>query len=101
VILGQYGGFGFLLTGDITETEEQTMINLGSLRPVEVLKVAHHGSKFSTSQKFLEAVKPKLAVISVGKNSFGHPTPEVLARLKAVGAKVLRTDEIGTVEVIE
>jgi len=46
-------------------------------------------------------VKPKLAVISVGKNSFGHPTPEVLARLKAVGAKVLRTDEIGTVEVIE
>lgn len=100
VILGQYGVFGFLLTADITETEEQTMVNLASLRPVEVLKVAHHGSKFSTSQKFLEAVKPKIAIISVGKNSFGHPTPEVLARLKAVGVKVLRTDEAGTIEIV-
>ncbi|KKS80204.1 MAG: internalization-related competence protein ComEC/Rec2 protein [Candidatus Beckwithbacteria bacterium GW2011_GWA2_43_10] len=100
VILGQYGVFGFLLTGDITETEEQTMINLASLRPVEVLKVAHHGSKFSSSQKFLEAVRPKLAVISVGRNSFGHPTPEALARLKAVGAKVLRTDVAGTIEIV-
>jgi competence protein ComEC len=101
VILGQYGSFWFLLTGDITATEEQTLINLGSLRPVTVLKVAHHGSKFSSSQKFLEAVRPKTAIISVGKNSFGHPTPEVLGRLKAVGAKILRTDEVGTVEVVE
>lgn len=100
VILGQYGSFNFLLPGDITATEEQTMINLASLRPVEVLKVAHHGSKFSSSQEFLEKVKPKTAVISVGRNSFGHPTPEALARLKAVGAKVLRTDEIGTIEIV-
>jgi len=101
VILGQYGSFSFLLPGDITETEEQTLVNLGSLKPVDLLKVAHHGSKFSTSQRFLEAVQPKTAVISVGKNSFGHPTPEVLGRLKAVGAKILRTDELGTVEVVE
>ncbi len=100
VILGQYGSFTFLLPGDITQTEEQTMINLASLRPVTVLKVAHHGSKYSSSQRFLEAMQPKLAVISVGKNSFGHPTPEVLARLKAVGVKVLRTDEAGTIEIV-
>lgn len=101
VILGSFGKFNWLLAADITEKEETTMINLGSLRPVDVLKVAHHGSRFSTSQKFLEAVRPELAVISVGKNNFGHPTPEVLARLKAVGAKIFRTDEIGTVEVVE
>ena len=100
VILGQYGSFRFLLTGDITAGEEETMLSLGSLRPVEVLKAAHHGSKFSTSQKFLEAVQPKLAVISAGKNSFGHPTPEVLARLKAIGARVVRTDLTGTIEIV-
>ncbi|MDZ7586238.1 MAG: ComEC/Rec2 family competence protein [Patescibacteria group bacterium] len=100
VILGQYGNFRFLLTGDISAAEEETMLSLGSLRPVEVLKVAHHGSRFSSSQAFLQAVRPKLAVISVGKNSFGHPTPEVLARLKAVGSRVLRTDVDGRIEVV-
>ncbi|MCG2691776.1 MBL fold metallo-hydrolase [Microgenomates group bacterium] len=100
VILGQYGSFRFLLTGDIAAGEEETMLSLGSLRPVDVLKAAHHGSKFSTSQKFLEAVQPKLAVISVGKNSFGHPTPEVLARLKAIGARVVRTDLTGKIEIV-
>lgn len=100
VILGQYGNFKFLLTGDITEKEEVSMLSLNRLRSVQVLKVAHHGSKFSSSEEFLGTVRPKLAVISVGKNSFGHPTPEVLDRLNSVGARVGRTDLSGSIEVV-
>ncbi|PJA49758.1 competence protein ComEC, partial [Candidatus Shapirobacteria bacterium CG_4_9_14_3_um_filter_39_13] len=67
---------------------------------VEILKVAHHGSKFSTSEEFLRKIKPKLAIISVGKNRFGHPTPEVLERLNQAGVKVLRTDQEGNIEIV-
>jgi beta-lactamase superfamily II metal-dependent hydrolase len=58
----------------------------------EVLKVGHHGSKYASSQQFLEEVLPKYAIISVGKNSYGHPTQDVLGRLSQVGAQVFRTD---------
>lgn len=91
-----FGDFEALLTGDISEKVE----NLLNLDKVEVLKVAHHGSKFSTSTAFLNLVKPYLAVISVGENRFGHPTAEVLERLKQAGAKILRTDQIGTIEIV-
>ncbi len=65
-----------------------------------VLKVGHHGSKYSSSASFLKAVKPHIAVISVGAdNRFGHPAPETLARLAAVGATVYRTDQHGTIVV--
>ena len=65
----------------------------------DVLKVAHHGSKHSSSLKFLEQVQPKVAVISVGAgNSYGHPHPETLERLDNVGGKVLRTDELGAIK---
>jgi competence protein ComEC len=61
--------------------------------------VAHHGSKYSTSELFLENTKPKIAVISNGKdNSYGHPTPEVLQRLKKYDIKTLRTDQSGDIE---
>jgi competence protein ComEC len=63
-----------------------------------VLKVGHHGSRTSTSKAFLEAVRPRLALVSVGaNNSYGHPNPEVMQRLAAQGATVLRTDQLGTV----
>lgn len=100
VLQGSFGKFNWLLSADITGKEEEKLRLLNRLKPVEVLKAAHHGSKYSSSQKFLEAVRPKIAVISVGKNSFGHPTQEALDRLKSVGAKILRTDEAGMIEVV-
>ena len=100
VLLGSLGKFDFLLTGDIGEGIEDQLRLMNRLKEVEVLKVAHHGSKYSTSEEFLEVVKPELAVISVGENRFGHPTREVLERLSGVGARVLRTDQEGRVRVI-
>jgi len=69
---------------------------------VDILKVSHHGSKDGTSEELLEILKPKLAVISVGaKNKFGHPTKEVLDRLKEKGIEIKRTDKDGEVHVID
>ena len=61
----------------------------------EILKVAHHGSSKSSSRAFLETVKPQFALIGVGRNRYGHPTARVLADLKAIGARVHRTDRQG------
>lgn len=94
----KYGGHSLLFTGDINSYREKRLQNIGSY---DVLKVAHHGSKHSSSLQFLEAVQPKLAVISVGGgNGYGHPHPETLARLAMVGSKVVRTDELGAVKVV-
>ena len=91
----------FLFTGDISNQAEKEIIGRTGL-PItaEVLKVSHHGSKYSTSNEFLENVKPKIAVISVGKNSYGHPTPETLQKLENFGIKVLRTDTKGDIEIV-
>ena len=94
-----FGQFKALLTGDIpSKIEEQ--LNLKGLKEIDLLKVAHHGSKFSTGDYFLSQIKPKLAVICVGKNSFGHPHPDVLGRLKQRGISYLRTDRESQIEVI-
>jgi len=70
----------------------------GTVGPVELLKVGHHGSRSATSVAWLDELAPHEAVISVGRhNRYGHPTPEVLARLAAHGVTVLRTDERGTI----
>jgi competence protein ComEC len=66
----------------------------------EILKVAHHGSKFSSSEVFLAAVQPSEAIISVGPNAYGHPSPEAVARLSASGARLWRTDFVGTVTAV-
>ena len=96
-----YGQFRALLTGDIGSETEQVLVNSGSNLRSNVLKVGHHGSKFSSSEEFLRAVKPALAVISVGKkNRYGHPTQETLGRFRAVGARILRTDESGHIEIV-
>ena len=92
-----YGRFKALLTGDIGEKQEREL----ETKQTEVLKVAHHGSKYSTSQDFLEKIKPDLAVISVGaSNRYGHPTSEVLERLKNLDVKILRTDIDGEIEIV-
>ncbi len=94
-----YGETSVLLTGDAEEAAEQAMMAAGLPLNVDVLKVGHHGSAASTSTAFLARVAPQVAVISVGaENRFGHPSPEVLARLASV--QVLRTDQHGRIEVI-
>jgi competence protein ComEC len=66
-----------------------------------VYKAGHHGAKSSNSEKFLRTVQPQYLIVSAGEgNNYGHPHPEVLERARAVGAAVLRTDELGTIEVI-
>jgi competence protein ComEC len=89
-----------LLTGDIEDDMDDALV--GALDPIEgrldLLKVAHHGSATATSAELLSALRPRVAVISVGAdNDYGHPAPSTLARLEAVGARVLRTDLDGTV----
>lgn len=96
----KYGDFSALFTGDIDTENELAMIDRGVLSGSTVLKVAHHGSKYSSSLEFLQTVSAKYAVVSVGKkNSYGHPNSDVLMRLEQVGMKVLRTDLSGTIEI--
>jgi competence protein ComEC len=94
-----FGKNTFLFTGDISSVAEKEIVDSKENILSDVLKVAHHGSKYSTSNLFLENVKPKIAVISVGaKNTYGHPTPEVLQRLENFGIKILRTDTSGDIK---
>ena len=74
------------------------------LRPVkdqvDILKVSHHGSKKGTSEEILNILKPKIAIISVGaKNNFGHPTKEILDRLKSKNIEIKRTDQMGEIKI--
>jgi len=95
-----YGKDSFLFTGDITSDTEKKLVDSGEDIASDVLKVAHHGSKYSSSDLFLQAVSPKIAIIEVGKNSYGHPTPETLQRLENFGIKMFRTDKDGDVEFV-
>jgi len=100
VVFLKYLDFSALFTADIGEMTELALLDAGVLRKTSVLKVPHHGSKFSSSISFLTKLRPTVAVISVGaKNSYGHPNGDTLMRLDQVMAKVFRTDTMGTVEV--
>lgn len=94
----KYGNASFLLTGDAEEEAELGMRSRFGYKLKSVfLKAGHHGSRGSSTSSFLNYVKPKYAVISCGKNNkYGHPHDEALDRLKKAGAKILRTDEMGT-----
>jgi competence protein ComEC len=97
VLLVRYGAFEALLTGDLgVEAESLVARQAGA---VELLKVGHHGSDGSSGAPFLAAIRPRVAVISVGTNRYGHPAPGALRRLEASGAAVWRTDRDGTVTV--
>jgi len=92
------GGVKELLTGDIGDKTEKALLSSGADLRADILKVAHHGSKYSSSAAFLAAVSPSVAMIEVGKkNTYGHPTQAVLDRLAAVGASIFRTDQLGTI----
>ena len=86
----------FLLTGDAEKDEEDTLLKSGEDLSADVLKVGHHGSNTSTTQEFLDAVKPKYAAISVGYDRNKLPKTQVLKRLFSAGISVYRTDVSGT-----
>ena len=93
-----FGDVAILLTGDISATVERTIARQLTPARVRVLKVAHHGSRTSTSDALLEAWHPQIALISCGRgNTFGHPAPDVVARLTSIGARVYRTDQDGEI----
>lgn len=99
----EHGSSSVILTGDAEAyAEEIAMEGLPEeLFDADVLKVGHHGSDTSSSEEFLNAVSPEIALISVGEgNSYGHPVKEILDRLKKIGATIYRTDENGDITVI-
>jgi competence protein ComEC len=91
-------GVSLLLPGDLGARGEALLLERGGPLRTLALKVAHHGSRSSSGAPFLEAARPRIAVISVGaRNPFRHPSPEAVARLEASGARVYRTDRDGAV----
>lgn len=98
VLALSYGDFDMLLTGDVEEEGEKNLTNSGRLGTFDVLKVAHHGSKNSSTDEFLDIVKPKAAIISAGEeNRYGHPHKETLERLKRCRCEVYSTADSGAV----
>jgi competence protein ComEC len=96
-VLCSANDFDVLITGDMAGSTEKKLVQRYTLPDIEVLVVSHHGSKYSTNMDFLEAVKPETAVISVGDNSYGHPSDAALARLAVKEIEVYRTDLQGNI----
>ncbi|MDP9033942.1 MAG: MBL fold metallo-hydrolase [Myxococcota bacterium] len=98
VTMLEFGGFRGLFTGDAGFEAEQRLVDSGIDLHADVLKVGHHGSAYSSSPEFLAEVKPRFALVSVGRhNLFGHPAPVTLAHLRTAGAGVYRTDRCGAI----
>jgi len=99
VLLGEVAGRRFLLTGDVEDDVDPLLASRG-LPPVDILKVAHHGSATASTPAFLDRVRPKVAIVSAGAgNPYGHPARSTIDRLAGAGARVLRTDTDGSVAV--
>lgn len=95
-----YGDFSMLLTGDAEDQTEQRLLSKELELRATILKVAHHGSKYATSESFVKRVQPEAAIISDGEwNRYGHPAQTVLDRLKAANSKVYRTDLQGEITI--
>jgi competence protein ComEC len=101
IALIRFGAVRFLLVGDAEQAEEGWLLDHARDElHADVLKVGHHGSSTSSGDEFLAAVHPSVAIISVGAdNTYGHPSADVLAALGRVGARVVRTDQLGTITV--
>lgn len=98
VIRMEYDGISYLFTGDAEKENEKTR----NWPKTNILKAGHHGSSTSSSQEFLEQIKPSLIIISCGKdNSYGHPHKEVLERFNKTGATIYRTDESGNILIMQ
>jgi len=95
-----FKNISFLFTGDIYSQDEKNIIEQGSDLETDILKLAHHGSKTSTSRNFIEATLPKMAIVSCGKNNiYGHPHEQVLSLLSEYDINVLRTDINGDIKI--
>jgi len=100
VLILSYGDIDFLFTGDATTESENSMIADGVLADIEILKVGHHCSRYSSSQAFLDIVQPEVAIYMAGAgNSHGHPHDETLTALDNIGANVYGTDVSGNIVV--
>ena len=97
-VLCDVGEIQILVTGDIDKGEEHLLLKAYDIPDVDILIAGHHGSKYSTSEELLATVKPEIVIISVGKNSYGHPADETLKRITQCGAVIYRTDLYGTVK---
>lgn len=96
----KYDSFDTLFTGDGDSKIQPQIMKTGELPEIEVLKFPHHGSKTAILPEFLDKIKPSLTIISVGKNSYGHPTKEAIELLNQNAIKIKRTDLDGEVEVV-
>jgi len=98
VFLLKYGQFQALFPGDADAgIQDEILLTNTTLKRIDILKVPHHGAKTSLRDDFLEKVNPKIAIISVGKNSYGHPSKEVIEKLSNLGIKIRRTDLEGEI----
>ena len=96
VIYTELNGYKFMFMGDASSTTEKEILSKYNLPDIDVLKVGHHGSKTSSSKEFVDVIKPKYSIISVGKNNrYGHPNKEALNNLE--NSKIYRTDEDGSI----
>ncbi len=96
-----FKNFSVLLMGDATSKIENNLLAYGSGLKSDVLKVGHHGSKYSSSSEFLSYVKPKASIIEVGAhNRYGHPTQATLERLKNLNISIFRTDKDGDIKIL-
>ena len=98
-IIASSGKFEVLITGDMGMETELRLVEYADIPDIEMLVAGHHGSRNSTSKVLLDAAKPEIVAISVGINSYGHPSAETLTRLREADAVVYRTDENGTITV--
>ena len=93
-----YGDFRMLFTGDIGADTEKKLLSVGCLNDIDCLKVGHHGSRYSSSEEFLKKVKPELSIISCSStNTYGHPSPETIKRLKDCGSQIEYTMKNGAI----
>lgn len=97
VFLLRYRDLDVLLMGDADSRVQDEIMAINTLFPIDILKFPHHGSKTGITEEFLAKISPREAVISVGKNSFGHPTKEALNLLEKYYVKIRRTDQEGEV----
>lgn len=98
-VLASFDDYDILATGDLASAQEKWLLQTHELPDLEILVAGHHGSASSTSDLLLQVTKPEIVVISVGENSYGHPTEEVLTRITERGAEIYRTDLNGTITI--